>query len=144
MGFLSFLFGKKTPPAPQGPTPPSTKPQGQSASWENEGAVPQEMTARELIDLWESPDCPVFLDVRERAELEADGFIPGSIHIPMGELEARHEELDPSLSIVVYCATGMRSMDAGALLISKGFQDVSNLNGGFVAWKGPTDCFGNR
>lgn len=77
--------------------------------------------------------------MREQQELENFGRIPGSIHIPMGEVETRHHELNPGKAVVVYCASGMRSMDVGAFLIEKGFRDVSNLNGGLNNWKGPVE-----
>ncbi|MCC5875674.1 MAG: rhodanese-like domain-containing protein [Candidatus Sumerlaeia bacterium] len=137
MGFFSFLFGNKEQEAPEAPkTPP---PSSGSNDWESVGAVPQELAAKEVLALLEAPDPPVFLDVREAEELAADGFIPGSTHIPVDDLEGRLGELDPTRPVVVYCASGMRSMDAGAFLLEKGFSEVSNLNGGLSTWAGPLE-----
>lgn len=91
----------------------------------------------EALALHGSAEPPVFLDVREDHERQTSGYIPGSVHIPSGEVEARWTELDPRRPVIVYCASGMRSMDAGAFLIEKGFADVSNLNGGMNKWQGP-------
>lgn len=136
MGFLSKLFWKKEPEAPAKPAAP--KPPA-SNSWQNSCGVPQELAVMEAMALHKSATPPVFLDVRDEHERQASGYIPGSVHIPMGEIEARHGELDPTKPVVVYCASGMRSMDAGSFLIEKGFGDVSNLNGGMNKWQGPVE-----
>jgi 3-mercaptopyruvate sulfurtransferase SseA len=44
----------------------------------------------------------VFLDVRDPSAFEA-GRIPGSVNIPLGELETRFAELDPNQWIITYC-----------------------------------------
>jgi rhodanese-related sulfurtransferase len=139
MGFLDRLFGSKaTPPKvpSAGPKPVAPK---QKQDWEDAGAVPQELAASEVALLYASPERPVFLDVREDHERVANGFIPGSLHIPMHEIQGRTDELNPAEPLVVYCASGMRSMDVGAFLLQQGFKSVSNLNGGLSAWRGPLD-----
>jgi len=142
MGFLSKLFGFNTKPIT---TPPATKSAAADATgakqeeWAGGSAVPQELAAGEALALYKSPQRPVFLDVREDSEISAFGLIPGSVHIPMSEIQGRTDELDPSRPVVVYCASGMRSMDVGFFLIEKGFKDVSNLNGGMNAWSGPVE-----
>jgi len=135
MGFLDFLFGKKAPPMAVPKAVPTPK-----AAWQNSaGSVPQELAASEVLELYNAPNRPVFLDVRERDEREANGYIPGSLHIPMPEIQGRTDELDPKVPLVVYCASGMRSMDVGAFLLEQGFQEVINLNGGMMKWSGPVE-----
>lgn len=73
------------------------------------------------------------VDVRNPGEV-ADGTIPGSVAIPVGQLPARVEELDPSRPTVVYCAGGYRSSVAASLLRHRGFVDVSDVRGGYNAW----------
>jgi rhodanese-related sulfurtransferase len=77
----------------------------------------------------------VFLDVRTTGE-NRHGHIPDSLNIPLHELNARLEELEPyrHREIVVYCATGSRSVIATHLLQKRGFS-AANLRGGFFAWK---------
>jgi rhodanese-related sulfurtransferase len=74
------------------------------------------------------------LDVREPGEREA-GAIPGSVGIPLGELNARAGELDRSRLLVVHCKGGYRSSIATSLLRRHGFTEIANLVGGYDAWK---------
>ena len=60
--------------------------------------------------------------------------MPAATAIPVGQLPARVDELDPSAPTVVYCAGGYRSSVAASLLRLRGFDDVSDLVGGFGAW----------
>jgi rhodanese-related sulfurtransferase len=52
----------------------------------------------------------VVLDVRESWEF-ATAKIDGSVHMPMGEIPARVQELDPEAHIVTVCHAGVRSMN---------------------------------
>jgi len=74
----------------------------------------------------------VALDVRERYEWEA-GHIGSALHIPLGELTVRREELPRSKKIVAVCRTGSRSGAATQALRRAGCE-VENLSGGLVAW----------
>lgn len=77
----------------------------------------------------------VLLDVRTAGE-NRQGHIPDSIHIPLHELSSRLAELEPyrHREIVVYCATGNRSVIATHSLQKHGFS-AANLRGGMFAWK---------
>jgi adenylyltransferase/sulfurtransferase len=92
-----------------------------------------EMTSSELRARIASGSPPLILDVREPAEL-AEGAIPGSLMIPLGELPRRLAELDPSREIVVHCRSGARSARAVALMRERGFNRASNLTGGILNW----------
>ncbi len=72
------------------------------------------------------------VDVREPGEL-AEGFLPGSLNIPLGELRDRFAELDPTRRVVVLCRSGGRSAQAAEFLTAAGFADVVNLRGGLLA-----------
>ena len=74
-----------------------------------------------------------FVDVRELNEW-IGGRMPGSMHIPLGDLAFRVGELDPARPVVVVCASGMRSLTGADLLLRKGFGDTVSLAGGLVAW----------
>jgi rhodanese-related sulfurtransferase/rubrerythrin len=76
----------------------------------------------------------VLLDVRQPEEYE-DGHIPGATFIPLGELEARQEELDRDKKIITYCRSGHRSMAAAIALCGLGFKDVHHLEGGILNWR---------
>jgi len=75
------------------------------------------------------------VDVRNPGETAA-GVIPGAVTMPLPQLEARMGELDPARPTVVYCASGYRSSIGASVLASAGFVDVSDLLGGYEAWKG--------
>lgn len=68
------------------------------------------------------PDA-VLLDVRENAELMAYS-IPGAVHIPLGELRERLDELDKDREIITFCAIGVRSYNAARILSNNGFEHV--------------------
>jgi len=65
------------------------------------------------------------VDVRTREEFAAE-HATGSINIPLNELPARVHELDPARSVVVCCASGMRSSAAARILRSGKFPQVCN------------------
>ena len=93
----------------------------------------KEMAVQELQALLETDRAPVVLDVRENEEV-ATAAMPGAIHIPMGEIPQRLEELDPAAATVVVCHHGIRSARVGHYLKEQGFAHVANLTGGIDAW----------
>ncbi len=76
------------------------------------------------------------LDVREPDEYE-QGAIPGSVHIPRGQLESSIENRisDRSTPLVAMCAGGVRSAFAAVTLTQMGYTDVVSMDGGFNKWK---------
>jgi len=79
---------------------------------------------------------PFLLDVRTAEELKTDGYIEGSVHIPVNELFTRLNELpqDKATPIVVLCKSGHRGALALIALRMIGYSNVSNLAGGLNAW----------
>ena len=73
------------------------------------------------------------LDVRQPEEW-AICHIASSIHIPMGEVASRIDELNPAQPLVAVCHHGMRSEHVARGLIRAGFEQVGNLVGGIDAW----------
>ena len=100
-----------------------------------EAVVPSSrLTAGDLAERMASvPDLAV-VDVRGPGE-RLGGTIPGSMSVPLPELTRRLADLDPAQPVVVYCAGGNRSSIAASVLSSAGFTDVSDLLGGWTAWK---------
>jgi sulfur-carrier protein adenylyltransferase/sulfurtransferase len=76
------------------------------------------------------------LDVREPDEYQ-EGAIPGAIHIPRGHLESQVENriTDKTTPVLVYCASGVRSVFAANTLQQLGYETVAELAGGFNRWK---------
>ena len=75
------------------------------------------------------------LDVRQPGEYESE-HIPGAKLIPLPGLKDGRAELDSQKPVIVYCASGGRSLAAAQLLSGLGFNEIYNLQGGIKAWKG--------
>lgn len=78
-----------------------------------------------------APGGVVLLDVREDDEWAA-GHAPGAVHIPLGEVTSRLDEI-PDGDLYVVCRSGGRSQQAAAWLSRNGY-DASNVAGGMHAW----------
>lgn len=77
------------------------------------------------------------IDVREADEFNGTlGHIRGAKLIPLGEVEARLQELNSDCPIVTVCRSGARSAQATVLLQKAGFTNVANLAGGMLHWRG--------
>jgi adenylyltransferase/sulfurtransferase len=76
------------------------------------------------------------IDCREAHE-HTQGVIAGAALIPRGVLEQRIEKAVPDRAapIVIYCASGNRSLFAQRTLTELGYQNVRSLAGGFSGWK---------
>jgi hydroxyacylglutathione hydrolase len=73
------------------------------------------------------------VDVRGPGEVE-EGAIPGAREIPLPALMDSLSKLDQAAPVVVYCGSGTRSMVAASVLRASGFEDVSDVLGGYGAW----------
>jgi glyoxylase-like metal-dependent hydrolase (beta-lactamase superfamily II)/rhodanese-related sulfurtransferase len=81
---------------------------------------------------------PLLIDVREEQELTGElGHIEGIIHIPIGSLAGRLNEIEGNREIVTVCRSGGRAHTAAQILIQAGFLNVKVLNGGMQAWNSP-------
>ena len=78
------------------------------------------------------PEGLTVLDVREGFEWDA-GHIEGAVHVPLGELPQRLDEVPAGQTLVV-CKVGGRSGQATAWLSQQGY-DVVNLDGGMLEWE---------
>lgn len=102
-----------------------------------------EVDAEQAKKLVDGGRFDLILDVREPGEV-AGGMLPGAHHIPRGELEFRADAATPIADqrliaakqerILVHCARGLRSLLAAETLKRMGYEDVTSLDGGFVAW----------
>lgn len=88
----------------------------------------------ELQEPGEENTAFTILDVTE--EMERLVYqIPGSYHIPLGELRGRMGELEKTRMIIVYCAVGVRSYNGARILMQNGFENVKVLSGGTGFYK---------
>lgn len=98
----------------------------------------EKISPKEAARVLSETDVPLLLDVRDAAE-RTIASIPGSIHIPLAELENRLSELNPDSQLIIFCRSGIRSARALRMLQQRGFSDVKNLNGGILAWADEID-----
>lgn len=90
------------------------------------------VTAEQAYALINSGKPPFIVDVREPSEYRT-GYIPEAKLLPLGELEARMDELPKDRQILCVCASGARSAMAAHRLAKAGF-DALNLRGGMMSW----------
>ncbi len=78
----------------------------------------------------------VMVDVREAKEFN-DGHLKDAVHIPLSDFKARMDELNKykDKTVIAYCRSGSRSYSACRKLKKAGFDSVSNLQGGIMAWQ---------
>jgi len=99
----------------------------------------EEITPAELKQRLDKGDDIQIVDVREDNEV-AIGRIPNSIHIPVGQILGRMNEIDPSRETVVHCKMGGRSARAIEALQRSGFEGkLMNLKGGILRWSDEVD-----
>ena len=95
-----------------------------------------DISPQEVVQLMSHEKDVVVVDVREDNEF-TQGHIKDSIHIPIGQLSSRLEELNKYKAnhLVLGCRSGSRSGRACSMLKRKGFEKVHNLKGGMLAWE---------
>ncbi|MAC79771.1 MAG: rhodanese [Rhodobacteraceae bacterium] len=97
----------------------------------------------------------VFVDLRDRRELEREGRIPGAFHCPRGMLEFWIDPESPyhkpvfaePRTFLFYCASAWRSALATKAAQDMGLTPVAHVEGGFKAWKeagGPVEDVAKR
>jgi rhodanese-related sulfurtransferase len=98
-----------------------------------------EITVRDFLARRAHGAPMTLLDVREEWEVRLSPAPSEYLHIPMGQIPERSGEMDPGAQIVVMCRSGGRSMEVARYLLRSGFANVSNLQGGIVAWSRDID-----
>ena len=99
--------------------------------------------SKEAFSLVKENKCNL-IDIRDIRELDKEGRIENSVHIPRGMLEFwidpnsqyfKEGKLDLEKEMVLFCAAGARSALAAKSLLDMGFKKVSHVAGGFGALK---------
>ena len=83
----------------------------------------------------------LIIDVRETSEVEATGLIKNAVNIPKSIIDANFDHSliknyltnSEDVTILVYCAVGIRSAFVGHFLLKQGYKNVFNL-GGYAEW----------
>ena len=101
------------------------------------------ISPEEALKLSNNNKCNL-IDIRDIRELQNDGRIENSRHIPRGMLEFwldpesvyfKDGKLDMDKEMVLFCAGGLRSALAAKSLKDMGFEKVSHVDGGFSSIK---------
>jgi rhodanese-related sulfurtransferase len=97
--------------------------------------------AKEAVDR----DGAVLVDIRSDNQRAQDGVIPGAMHHPRNVLEWRldpeSEQPDPDLTrdvdrrLIIVCDAGYASSLAAAVAQELGYENATDLIGGFQAWR---------
>ena len=101
------------------------------------------ISPEEALELSNENKCNL-IDLRDIRELENEGRIEKSLHIPRGMLEFwldpesvyfNDDKLDINKEMIVFCAGGLRSALAAKSLKEMGYDKVSHIDGGFGLMK---------
>lgn len=96
------------------------------------GGVPS-ATVQEAAERQGDGEGALIVDVREPNEY-AQLRAKGAVLLPMGRLNGRVKDLPRDRELLLMCRTGGRSANATKFLQAQGFENVTNVNGGMVAW----------
>ena len=101
------------------------------------------LSAEQALKLVKENKCSL-VDIRDIRELDKEGRIQNSAHIPRGMLEFwmdpqsayfKSGKIDMEKEIVLFCAGGLRSALATKSLKDMGYKNVSHIEGGFSSMK---------
>ena len=87
------------------------------------------ITTNEALELIDKG--AVVIDVRTAEEYN-EGHIKGAVNIPLNEIE--NISYDKNDTLIVYCASGVRSSNAVNTLADMGYTSLYNLDGGLLNW----------
>lgn len=74
------------------------------------------------------------IDVRGLSEYN-DGHIPNAMHMPMGAVPNRLDEIPRDETIIIQCGSGLRSQVVASLLQAHGFTNIMNMTSGIGGWR---------
>ena len=83
----------------------------------------------------ETDDGAVYIDVRETYEFD-HAHIEGFTNYPLSTLEETYKELPKDKEIIIICRSGNRSMQAAFKLQEKGYENLTNVQGAMMDWRG--------
>lgn len=93
----------------------------------------KEISVQELKDMQDQNVEFQLIDVREPFEYEVSNL--GGLNIPLSGIVIEADKVQKDIPVVVQCRSGKRSAQAVLLLEQQGYTNLSNLQGGILAWK---------
>ena len=94
------------------------------------------VTIEEFKENYKDRGAYQIIDVREDEELEVVST-PLAVHHPLSTFEPARiaEQIPKETKLFILCRSGARSKRAALMLCQEGYTDVSNLEGGIIAWE---------
>lgn len=93
----------------------------------------KEISVQELKDMMDHNVEFQLIDVREPFEYEVLNL--NGVNIPLSGVVIESEKISKDIPVVIHCRSGKRSAQAVMLLEQEGYTNLSNLQGGILAWK---------
>lgn len=97
----------------------------------------KEITVQELQKMKENKEDFQLIDVRESFEYDLSNL--GGENIPLAGILLEVDKISKDKPVILQCRSGKRSAQAMMLLQQEGFDNLSNLKGGIVAWQKEID-----
>ncbi|MBC2838117.1 rhodanese-like domain-containing protein [Robiginitalea sp. SC105] len=92
------------------------------------------ITVKELEDLVDKGDTPLIIDVRKQSEYDSEHLVD-AVNIPLKGINDHLAEFPKDKPFVLHCAGGYRSMIASSILKQRGWNNFTDVVGGFDALK---------
>ncbi|RCK44879.1 sulfurtransferase [Thalassospira profundimaris] len=93
----------------------------------------RDISCQEVASMMETSIPFTLVDVRESWELDICS-IDGALHIPLGDIARRFQEIDADKPVMLLCHHGVRSRHAAMFLAAHGLTDIFNISGGIEKW----------
>jgi rhodanese-related sulfurtransferase len=95
------------------------------------GSVPELLTPAETLEAHNNG--ALIVDIRSVEDYE-EFHIPKSINIPVLELSSNFDQMPLDQHIILVCNLGRSSLEARDILLEAGYNSVSSMEGGVMAW----------
>jgi hydroxyacylglutathione hydrolase len=89
------------------------------------------ITAEAFSNIYKNNQSPI-IDVRKPGEFEG-GHVEGAINIPLDFINENMAQFPKDRPFIMHCAGGYRSMIAASILKSRGWENFTEVAGGFAA-----------
>lgn len=102
-------------------------------AWKNAGKEVEtvsRISAKELAASLKSENHPLVIDVRKKSEFDSEHLLD-AINIPLNQINQHLAEFPKDKPFILHCAGGYRSMIAASMLKQRGWDNFSDVRGGF-------------
>ena len=106
-------------------------------AWKKSGKdveTTRRITVADLEKMVKKDDAPLVIDVRKKSEFDSEHLID-AVNIPLNELNRHLAEIPKDKPFVLHCQGGYRSMVAASMLKQRGWDNFSDVIGGFDQMK---------